>query len=325
MKLVRYVVLKFDEYPQNLDALSEQYNDVKFNATKVDKNQNSEKLVVLEAITKVQGISLNQDGYIEIPTKERKKCEQEIETVCAKYAVFNKVRLEIFSPSGLCFTFIPDNNDERRLLTGCKGFLKSGSKITISFSPPSFHSEWIDQFDDRLDGVFLVNEALSQASAAGSFRDYIRVFECGFSLSSKQLDKKLYKFLRPEMGYTRAEIKKWIRLRDPLSHADKLKSNDIYFQAHIRPYIERVSQAAFDLLYNKKNWNNGCSERREIWMPTVYTTDEFGHPVITDGSKVLFSWTDCFNVYTKHLSFKLSPSVDICIPNNESITTQPLV
>ena len=157
---------------------------------------------------------------------------------------------------------------------------------------------------DRLPALSLIAEAHSHSLAAGKFHEYVRLFEYAFALQFSQLPKKLVQFLKPVYGYTTEEIKSWTKIRDPLTHADGKKSDEIYLDSDVRSYIQRIEQAAYDVLFNKEKWHDKSRERRDIWAPIAATTNNSGNLVIKQGSepKLGFQVFDDFGVFPQHLN-----------------------
>lgn len=52
------------------------------------------------------------------------------------------------------------------------------------------------------------------------------------------------------------------------------------FELDIRPVIDRMEQAAYDVLLNKKTWHDPSTNRREIWKPASGTTSAAGDAFI---------------------------------------------
>ena len=78
----------------------------------------------------------------------------------------------------------------------------------------------------------------------------MRLFERAFARPAKLLTHPLAAFLHPRFGYDEAELGKWFdELRDPATHADARK--EVLLERDVRPVIDRMERAAFDVLLNK--------------------------------------------------------------------------
>jgi hypothetical protein len=141
----------------------------------------------------------------------------------------------------------------------------------------------LTDLNDRPDGVALMVEALAQDHALGRFRDFIRVFERAFARPAKTLTDPVVAFLDPRLGYTDAEVKLWFeQYRDPATHADA--RNDFALEADAQPFIDRMEQAAMDVLMNKRDWRDPSADRRSTWIPMAGTSGPGGDIFVTKGS-----------------------------------------
>jgi hypothetical protein len=303
------VLMEVIKLPKDVGVLNQKYEDVEiytdFNASWQAPTYC--KIIPLFAKIKLNHIPINEAGFWDIPQEPRKKCEAVIEYLSAVFAVHNGLKQQLYSAFGATLMFEPENEDEVQALKNCKGYEKNTTDILFRGTSASKDFDWANSLSDRKLGVFLMNEAISHVNSSGKFRDYIRLFENSFSLSSKQLSKKLLKLLNPKFGYTRAEIDDWVRFRDPLSHADNKKNNVIYFESDITPYIHRMEQAARDVLLNKLSWGTPTSERRELWHPTIYTIDGTGTCPLRPGGEFIVNLVDRFGVYKIHLDENFKP------------------
>ena len=124
-------------------------------------------------------------------------------------------------------------------------------------------------------GISLLAEALSHSHPTGRFHEILRLFERAFRCSSSTLIKPLTEFLSnaKNQGFSEPEIKNWVvTLRHPATHADRNK--DFVLEAAIRPVVHRMEQATYDVLFNKEDWRNPSSTRREIWKPISGTSSD---------------------------------------------------
>jgi hypothetical protein len=118
----------------------------------------------------------------------------------------------------------------------------------------------------------------------------MRLFERAFALSPSQFEKKLSQFLQgADLGYDRSEVKQWVELRNPATHANDLTRDHIVLESHVRPVIARLEQAAYDVLFNKKTWAEPSRERRTQWRPDVATIAAKNAVRITKGQGADFT------------------------------------
>ena len=60
------------------------------------------------------------------------------------------------------------------------------------------------------------------------------------------------------------------------------------FEAGIMPVVWRMEQAAYDVVFNKAEWHNPSTERRDIWRPTSGTSSSSGSMFSTQGIQDTF-------------------------------------
>jgi hypothetical protein len=123
---------------------------------------------------------------------------------------------------------------------------------------------------DRLEGAALMTECASNSSVLGQYRECVRLFELAFRLKPKMLEVPLSAFLgKAPHQYSRLEVADWLALRDHASHADKLISNRLAFDRDVRHFIDRIRQAAMEVLFNKAEWHKDSVGRRTVWAPLI--------------------------------------------------------
>ena len=321
MLLMRYVFLIVSEIPEDLSVLNKDYGDVSLKTGSVTDFNSANKVLSLIATIKLDRSPIDADQLLGVPDRERRECEQTIERVSRIWALCNAIRIEIRTPSGVYVGFFAEHDEELKALKLTKGGNSNNSKLILKGAPPLTEFDWEIAFADRNEGVLLMSEGLNQTSFSGQFRDFIRLFENAFGMSTKQFKKKLLQCLNVELGYTSREIDHWVSLRDPLSHADKINSSAILYEADVAPVIWRVRQAAYDILLNKKVWGDRNSERRLIWSPDCFSTNSADEFSIRVGAKrVGYYMTDPFNVYSIMLGVTIrdiSDNVVLFVPRND--------
>jgi hypothetical protein len=78
----------------------------------------------------------------------------------------------------------------------------------------------------------------------------------------------------------------WIELRRGASHADTRKTSRVFLEKHIRCHVDRVGQAAYDVLLNKARWGDSDVGRRAVWKPLIATTATDGNAFMVAGQNV---------------------------------------
>jgi hypothetical protein len=152
---------------------------------------------------------------------------------------------------------------------------------------------------DREDGVALMGEALAQTHLTGRYRELLRLFERAFVESADRLVPPLADFLasRPGLGYSKTEVKRWIvRLRGRTVHADR---HEPLLEVDLRPVVDRMLLAAYEVLFNKRTWRSRDAERRDVWTPSTGPVDAQGHWFVLQHSAPTLSVQlyDAFGAY----------------------------
>lgn len=256
--MIRHVVVKFSELPEDLSILNKLYGDVLLYVSPLNEFNLAQNMVLVQASIKVRQDPITIDGLLDVHNDIRRKCEEVIENVTRVLAVCYGVRREIFSPVGFGVGYLAENDEELKRLNGVKGGAFNHAKILFKRAVPLTNFNWEEAFHDREEGVLLMAEAFNQTSCSGQFRDFMSLFENAFKMSTDQFSKKLSGFLNPKFGYSRQEIINWYKIRHPLSHADQKQSAVILYEADVVSVIDRVAQAAYDVLLNKVSWNDSA-------------------------------------------------------------------
>src|SRR5439155_3384237 len=126
--------------------------------------------------------------------------------------------------------------------------------------------------------------AHSQQHALGRYRDLIRFFERAFALPASRLEGPLTAFLDPRYAYSSGEIRSWIVVRDPASHADMRRH--FALEPDAQPFLDRMQQAGRDVLMNKAVWRDASPTRRAAWEPQAWTISTDGDGEARKGTKM---------------------------------------
>jgi hypothetical protein len=218
---------------------------------------------------------VGEDGLVDVPDAERRAAEAAIESAANVLSVGTGHGRPISSPN-LAVAFRAETDAEEKFLNAQAGV--RGADKGVAYGRLSIHVEQaiLAQLADRDEGLALLAEALAQEHPSGRYHELLRVFEQGFAESADRLVPPLYKFLalRPRLGYTKSEIKRWVvRLRGPATHADR---HVPLLEADLRAVVDRMLLAAYETLFNKQTWNSKESDRRDLWTPTIGPLDPSG-------------------------------------------------
>jgi hypothetical protein len=219
-------------------------------------------------------------GEVVVPRRERADCERAAERAINLVSVGHGCSRQIASPWPSS-VFVATSDAARQWLADRKGLHHAKLKMAAvrTRDRVELDPDALNQLSDRDDGVALMAEALGTGHATARFHEFVRLFERAFAKSSSKLVEPLRAFLSPRLGYTEAELTRWFgELRDPATHAD-VRSR-IVLEVDIRPVVDRMEQAAYDVLLNKKTWRDASIDRRDVWAPDSGTTNAAGDAFI---------------------------------------------
>ncbi|MDB5050378.1 MAG: hypothetical protein JWO30_3449 [Fibrobacteres bacterium] len=309
MKLVRFAIINL------FDTNEAKPIEIEINGSRVILNpatDEGQKGVSYLAVAKYhlsKPLTLDEIGRILIPEEEKGKCEYAIESIADILSVFGSSRRSLLSPTP-CAAIEFESETEKEFLKSTKGIKVNQKQYSTSKFIFPFESQYINAITDRLGGVALLAEVNTEGEA-GKYRDLVRFFEFAFNRPFTQLDKIIHSFLAPmPYGYERKEIKEWISFRHAASHADLQKTQGFAVTSDVRDFLMRMEQAALDTLFNKKEWHNASTLRRDIWRPQVWSKSAKGDLSIIQGSKdvsIFFRTYDDLGSYPRNLKASVSP------------------
>ena len=302
MKLHRIVTLSFDNAPDRASAVAAQLGEVKVETSSVTFDGTPDRKIIAIATTFLpDGVSVDNEGFVVVPAEPRQACEEGIEHVANILAIFGRTQRGIASASPwIALSEVSDS--ERDTLNASKGFPTTFRTTCSATSPIDFSDlELIQALSDRFAGVALLAECLSASHPVARYREMLRLFENAFARRLSHLEKKLAQFLRgADLGYSRDEVKRWLELRNGNIHGDLTKSQRLVMEPDIRPFLARMEQAAYDILFNKQKWHDPSSERRSTLAHYAATTEDRARDLqITKGraAKLTFQVSDPFGAF----------------------------
>jgi hypothetical protein len=244
-------------------------------------------------------------GYILVPDLQRKQAEAAIEAFANLLAVSTRSSRRITSPVPY-LALIPEDREVHERLNRTKGLLLP----TGGFASSPFNisdDDCLQHLADRLDGVALLAEALTQDHAVGRARELYRFFERAFACNEKYLGKFLKEFLRgTPHNFSDTEINRWIKSRGRTIHADR--SDEFFLERDCRLISQRMEEAAFDILFNKEEWRSRTAARRIAFPIPIGTTsyncrDMFKRP--SAEVPIAYQFLDAFSSYVINLEMNL--------------------
>ncbi len=272
MQLARFATITTPKLPKNWEKIVLTFETFQVGCF-IDKAVKGEHLKVVAATTTLptEALSIDDAGSIFIADAVRQLGEQAIEHYANLMSVSNYMRRAV-SSTWPALALKPQSDNDFRLLASAKGIAAPEGNHGIPGSVYEFDTaSQIIHLSDRIDGVAIIAEALGHSQASGRFRDLIRLFERAFGKAGKALVAPLAAFLKPKDGYSLAEVSNWIDVRDGVTHADK--KDKILFDGDVAWVVERVTQAAYDVLLNKEQWRSSGTERRKVWSSACGTVN----------------------------------------------------
>lgn len=270
-----------------------------------DTSKDAEIRIILVAVTEIKFPEI-KNNYVIIPEEKREALESaiistvNILSVCTR----KKLKLSALMPS---IALIPRNKNQLKRLDSTDGIHVSDASSVTMYTEINLDNKLLRKIQDRITGFALLSEAHQHNLESGKYREFVRLFELAFANDFKRTAKILTNFLHPNFGYTRKEINSWINFRDPLTHADLKKSTIIYLDSDIRTITHRMEQAAYDVLFNKKEWHVWSKERRSVWSPEAYTTSENDLAIVQGSApKIVAKILDEFGIFPLNLNGVLS-------------------
>lgn len=270
---------------------------------------------------------VSADNEVVVPDKQRAAGEVAIEVAANLIAVSQGCRRHISSPWPPV-VFVARGDDGRSWLEARAGIKHERLQRRVS-APEGLDLDEsaLNELQDRLDGVELLIEVLAQDHATGRYRDLIRLFERAFKLPPGKLTDAVAAFLDPRFGYTKEELRDWFEThRDPATHADQ--RNEFSVEADVRPVVDRMEQAALDVLFNKQHWRDDSADRRAVWTPRSGSEGPDGQVFVTRGDSpppLLGQVLDEFGCFTMNLGGVITSTPEEWWPRKHpsTSTTEP--
>jgi hypothetical protein len=225
-------------------------------------------------------------GVIVIAAEIARQAENAIEHLADLAAIATSSRRTITSAVP-CAGFSDVTSQDREWLAGCAGLSQPPRHLQLVPAGLAITDPAILALSDRYDGVQLLAEALADTHDTGRFRELARFFERAFRAQPAALVTPLAGFLShyDKLQYTRTEVEHWHALRNRATHADRA-SKAYALARDVRPVVMRVELAAYDVLFNKLNWNQPDTARRSTWHPAGGVLQDEQHAVIRTHAQI---------------------------------------
>jgi hypothetical protein len=282
--LVRLAVVEFRPKLSNWREWSLEEDGIRVAPVRVWEEDDGHVLMLVAASQVLEyRPKVTAENEVVVPDKQRAAAEAAIEVAANLIAASQGCRRDISTPWPPV-VFVATGGDGRFWLESCGGIKHDRLKRTMTHAERlDFDDSVLNKLEDRPDGVALLVEALAHDHAMGRYHEFIRLFERAFSRPAKLLTGPVSAFLDPRFGYTQEELRVWFEeYRDPATHADARAG--FLLEADVRPVIDRIEQAALDVLFNKERWRDDSTARRTVWMPQAGTDGPEAQVFVTKGS-----------------------------------------
>lgn len=295
MHLLRAAVVQLGNNEDTF-GLNAQLGDVTVSSTQPVRVDGKPVGIVFIASIPVS-ITAAQEPLV-IPDEPRRKAEATLETVARLLAIDRQTSHALSSP----MPFVGFESDDPQAMSRLDGLAVSqrvmsarqGAIVNLGL----FSDIDPQVLSDRLDGVALLGEALNSHAPLGRYMQLIRLFERAFKLGPGSLTKPLAEVLRPSLlGIDETEVSSWTSARGFSAHADRRE--EFYLDADVRPIVDRMLLAGYEVLLNKKTWRDSTTGRRDIWRPSAGSRGTGHNIFVTQGkaATLTFQMSDGFESY----------------------------
>ena len=269
MKFVRIVQIEFSEPTLEPQSRSFEIDGVAITVRPRDPDEAEIlRLLVAAEVPLDTRPDVDGDGKIVITENVARQAEKAIELIADLLAVttFSARKISSAVPTA---GFSSLTMEDRQWLARSSGLRQMPSRLGLSPAPVEITHDMLSDLEDRRDGVSLLAEALANSHETGRFRELARFFERAFRAPPAGIVSPLSNFLSyyDMLQYSYGEIEEWRDLRHQATHADRPGQRYVLCR-DVRPILGRVRFAAYDVLFNKLNWNAPDSGRRDTWHPS---------------------------------------------------------
>lgn len=251
-------------------------------------------------------------GRLRVPEEPRQRAEAAIDEYADMLAVAYQCRRLVRSPMAACVAMAPATDAERAALTGvCELHADHHGSPMARVMPTLRPTALQSLLEDRPDAVALLADAQSEPNAAARAREFFRLFERAFAEASRRLVDPLSNFLTSHprheaLCYGRDEVEHWLTtLRPETVHGDERPT--FARAGDVQPYLGRLEVAAYDVVFNKANWRQSDSARRQgQTLLSAIQADGRSVVLLDPRAEVRSTWRDQFQRYPTGWNARLS-------------------
>jgi hypothetical protein len=239
---------------------------------------------------------------LNVPDALRCMAESAIAEYADVLAIAHQCKRAIRSPQP-AVALVPCSDDEHDTALGVVGLHHPGGGSTMArVMPPVVPGELAQAaFADRLDGLAMLADSLSENTAIARARELFRLFERAFRRGPSGCVAPLTTFLstaprHDASQYALGEVRHWLQqLRPEATHGDR---RDSYARsADVAPYLSRMEYAAYDVLLNKATWRHSSATRRHGLYFMSAPGPQGAIQLLRASATVTVDWLDPFGVH----------------------------
>ena len=225
--------------------------------------------VVILASTEI-GVRTRGPFQIEIDDAPRRRAERAISTFAANLGIVAETSWTLSSPNPF-LAVAASSEEDRETLHLAERIVLPPPQLAPAFLGTGLGvATDLLHLTDRLDGVRLLGAAVSTTTGVARLHELFRLLENAFACAGERLVTPLERFLKSypawDLGYSSSEIQGWVTdLRNPGTHADLRRSKHVAFDSDVHAHLHRITQAAYDVLWNKTYWHSSNSDRTMRW------------------------------------------------------------
>jgi len=304
MKFLRMALIEFIEPPEDIkNCVIRADSGLQVTLSRMPGDgKPDQQLFLAMAIAERAGSVDARSGSLTIDTQTRLDCESLIEVAANSIVVSFTCRKRVYSHL-MCYGLQSEGADDDAQLAALVDFPKGMIVYPIASLLGTAPGSYMEKLMDRAEGAAIMAECINNTTNLGRYRECIRLFELAFNRGYHAIVQPLAKFLKgAPHGYSKREVMDWVSYRNPSVHADKKESDRLTFERDVVRFMNRMQQAALEVLFNKDRWHHSSEGRRAIWtplmaiLPSGVQATETGRPV-----SVKLDFLDCFSVWQIYL------------------------
>lgn len=282
--------------------------------------ETSKAVLALQTTVDAGTPEVDSDNLVRISEMPLRQAEAAIIEYADLLGVAYQCRRVVRSPNP-CVALLGDTEDEWQRLEAaagiyCPSTYRPRAVLLPELGPGTRMGESVA---DRMDGLALLADSLSEIGPVGQVQTLFRVFERAFAEGPGACIDPLLAFLSSstqDFGWTRDELKDWFqRLRPEVMHADRREE---YARAtDVAPLLSRIEFAAYDVLFNKETWRDKDTGRRDaVQLSAGVEADNSVLRVLRPDATVIAPWVDPFGTFVTDFGSQITVG-------GRAITTMP--